>query len=136
MRLIPTLLVLIFCSAFAFAQTDGAQDPIKQTIASQVEAFQNKDAATAFEFASPFIQGMFGTPENFGAMVRNGYPMVWRPAEFQSVGQEQRGAFTYQKVRIRDAQGVFHTLEYEMVSTNDGWQINGVQFVEAPEVSV
>ena len=38
------------------------------------------------------IQGMFGTPARFGLMVRNGYPMVWRPAEVEFLSVEERGS--------------------------------------------
>lgn len=124
-------MVLIVLGLSGPAQADDVQD----VISSQIEAFKADDFATAFSFASPSIQGIFGSPERFGLMVRQGYPMVWRPAEVQFVGQEERGPFTYQKVRIRDDKGVFHTLEYQMLPTENGWQINGVQFVQAPDLS-
>ena len=47
--------------------------------------FLQDDFATAFTFASPNIQGIFGTHQNFGQMVRSGYPMVWRPADVQYI---------------------------------------------------
>jgi hypothetical protein len=63
----------------AFA--DEPRNPaIETTIQNQLNAFIADDFATAFTFASPNIKGIFGTPENFGAMVTQGYPMVHRPA--------------------------------------------------------
>ena len=50
-------------------------------ISKQIEAFKADDFDTAFSFASPMIQRMFGSASTFGEMVQNGYPMVWRPAE-------------------------------------------------------
>ncbi len=110
-------------------------DPIQGVISSQIEAFKQDDFATAFTFASPAIKRLFGSPDRFGMMVMRGYPMVWRPADVQYLEQRQVGALTYQKVLIQDAAGAFFTLEYEMIQTPDGWQINGVQFLEEPPVA-
>jgi len=127
--------ILVTILALGFSGLSKANaDPVQDTISEQIEAFKADDFATAFSFASPLIQGMFGTADRFGLMVRNGYPMVWRPDDVQFIGQEERGGLTYQKVMIRDQKGVFHTLEYEMIPTADGWQINGVQMIAAPEV--
>lgn len=131
MRILLILLVSVSLTGAARAQ----ENPVQDTISNQIEAFKVDDFATAFSFASPMIKNMFGSPENFGMMVRRGYPMVWRPADVQFIGQEKRGPLVYQTVRIQDAQGAYHTLEYEMIPTENGWQINGVQFVEAPGLS-
>jgi hypothetical protein len=111
-----------------------AQETIEGVIRSQIEAFQRDDFATAFTFASPVIQGMFGNPDNFGAMVRQGYPMVYRPAEVTFDAQVERGERTYQRVILRDAQGAYHAAEYEMVRNQSGWKINGVQVLKLPDV--
>ena len=50
-------------------------------ISEQIDALRADDFATAFTFASPGIQRMFGSPARFGAMVREGYPMVRRPRD-------------------------------------------------------
>ena len=67
---------------------------------------------------------------NAWLMVRQGYPMVWRPSDVQYLEQRMEGGFTYQRVWIRDVGGQYHMLEYEMIKSGDGWQINGVSFVE------
>ena len=56
---------------------------IELTIEGQIEAFLADDFSSAFTYASPNIRELFGSAERFGAMVRNGYPMVWRPDEFR-----------------------------------------------------
>ncbi len=108
--------------------------PIRDTIQSQIEAFQADDFARAFTFASPTIKGMFGTPENFGAMVRNGYPMVYRPAEIQMMELREVAGDLWQRVRITDQAGAGWYLDYMMVETAEGWQINAVQILPAPDV--
>ena len=81
---------------------------IEATIGSQIEAFLRDDFAEAFTFASPNIQGMFGTHERFGQMVRQGYPMVWRPGNVEYLDlRSERGAL-WQRVLIRDRQGRVH----------------------------
>ncbi|MDP3196042.1 DUF4864 domain-containing protein [Tabrizicola sp.] len=108
--------------------------PIQDTIQSQIEAFQADDFARAFTFASPTIKGMFGTPENFGAMVKNGYPMVYRPAEVQMMDLRDVAGNLWQRVRITDQAGAGWLLDYMMVQTAEGWQINAVQILPAPDV--
>lgn len=113
----------------------GAQDSaITGVIQSQLDAFLRDDFATAFTFASPGIRSMFQTPERFGLMVRQGYPMVWRPSDVRFLELETINGRLWQKVMITDAAGAVHLLAYQMVETSEGWQINGVQLLQAPEV--
>jgi len=115
---------------FGFAGGVAAQDrDVEATISAQIDAFLEDDFVRAFTFASPVIQGLFQTPDNFGVMVRRGYPMVWRPAEVRYLEQRQAGGATYQKVIITDGAGAIHLLEYEMVQLETGWKINGVQML-------
>ncbi len=110
------------------------EEPIRNTIQSQIEAFRADDFARAFTFASPTIKGMFGTPENFGAMVKQGYPMVYRPAEVQMMELREVAGALWQRVRITDQAGAGWYLDYMMVETPEGWQINAVQILPAPDV--
>ncbi len=108
---------------------------IEATITAQIDAFQEDDFAEAFTYASPNIQGMFGTSDRFGQMVRNGYPMVWRPGDVQYLQLRNISGNLWQKVMIRDRQGGLHVLDYQMIQTPEGWKINGVQLLEAPDAS-
>ena len=121
MRL-PALTLMLLAAWPALAQ----EAPIQSTITSQIEAFQADDFAAAFSFASPTIQGLFGTPENFGAMVQSGYPMVYRPADVQMLDLREIAGRLYQRVLLRDGQGRGYMLDYQMVETEEGWKINGV----------
>ena len=120
----------------AWAQEALAPDPaIEGTIRSQVDAFLADDFETAFGFASPGIQLMFRTPENFGAMVRNGYPMVWRPEDLRFGELREIDGALWQKVIVRDAGGATHVLDYRMEMLGGEWRISGVQILPAPDVS-
>lgn len=126
------VLVLI-SGAAAIAQDLRAA--VVATIQRQLDAFQIDDFATAFTFASPNIKRLFGTPERFGAMVRNGYPMVWRPSSVEFLELRDRGGQISQLVLFRGANGVPVVLEYLMIQTEEGWQIDGVQPVIQPDLS-
>jgi hypothetical protein len=130
-RFLATLAV-----AATLASAPQAQDAagIENTIRGQIEALLADDFATAFSFASPTIKGMFGTPENFGAMVRQGYPMVWRPGSVRMLEQREVAGRLWQRVMITDQAGNTHILDYQMIESPEGWQINGVQLL--PKVGV
>ncbi|MEL6806280.1 MAG: DUF4864 domain-containing protein [Pseudomonadota bacterium] len=108
---------------------------IEGVISDQLDAFKADDFAEAFEFASPNIRGIFRTPENFGRMVTQGYPMVWRPAEVTYLELREENGSYWQKVQIVDAEGRVHVLDYRMLDTENGWKINGVQLLESAGVS-
>jgi Domain of unknown function (DUF4864) len=131
------LVALLLAAGLALTGPAGAQDaPIRETIQNQIEAFQADDFARAFSFASPNIKGMFGTPENFGAMVKQGYPMVYRPAQVEMQELREIAGNLWQRVRITDQAGAGWFLDYMMIETPEGWQINAVQILPAPDVGV
>ena len=110
------------------------QDEIAAVIQNQLDAFNEREVETAFTYASPMIQGMFGNPGNFGMMVERGYPMVWTNSNARFLELREVGGRLFQRVLVQDTQGVAHVLEYQMIETSDGWQINGVSIVPAPDV--
>ena len=114
----------------------GQGDEIKGVISSQIEAFQSDDFSTAFTFASPSIQLMFRTPDNFGRMVSQGFPMVWRPSDVEYLGLRQDRGALVQRLQVTDSDGRLHVLDYFMVETADGWKINGVEFVKQNDLNV
>ncbi len=134
-RLAKALVISVSLASSASAAEILPSEPaIEQTIQRQIDAFLVDDFARAFTYASPSIRLFFGNPDRFGAMVRNGYPMVWRPDEFRFLELREIGGRLWQKVLIRDNTGAVHLLDYEMLQTDDGWRINGVQILRAPEI--
>jgi hypothetical protein len=130
-RILLTTCLLVGMAGSALAQ-DAAEVPIQKVIRDQISALQADDYGQAFTYASPMIKGIFGTPENFGKMVREGYPMVWRPSSVQMLELREVAGGLWQRVLVTDAQGRGHVLEYQMVETPEGWQINAVQLLPAP----
>ena len=134
MRILTVLLLVAGLATAPHAQ-ESAAPAIEKTISDQIAAFRADDFATAFTFASPGIQGMFQTPERFGAMVRNGYPMVWRPRDVRFSDLREIGGALWQKVIVTDADGRTHVLDYRMEKIGDAWRISGVQILPAPDVA-
>lgn len=127
--------VTAFVTALFLATAATAQEgPIRNTIQSQIDAFLADDFTTAFSFASPTIKGLFGSADRFGQMVQQGYPMVHRPQTVRMLDLREVNGRLWQKVMITDQQGRTHVLDYQMIETPEGWQINGVQLL--PDVGV
>ncbi len=134
MRQIVISLFLFMASFSPLHAQQSDQSGIENTIQSQIDAFINDDFEQAFTYASPTIKSIFGNSDRFGQMVRNGYPMVWRPADIRFLELREVNGAPWQRVMIRDQTGAFHILDYEMLSTEMGWRINGVQLLPAPDI--
>jgi len=116
--------------------TSAQQVTPRAVIEGQIAAFLADDFTAAFDFASPMIQSIFGTPERFGQMVMQGYPMVHRPAALQFLEQGERGMAIIQRVLVTDAGGRLHVLEYEMLPAEGGFVINGVRILPGQAAGV
>lgn len=132
--LISTILGVVLAISISFSAT-AQQTEIENTINSQFEAFKADDFAGAFAYATPTLQMLFQSPENFKRMVISGYPMVWRPAEVRYVDLRERGGSMWQKVQITDGKGVTYLLDYKMEQTDMGWRIGAVMILDAPEAT-
>ena len=115
--------------AVSVAAKDANQTAIEAIITDQIAAFQADDFPRAFSFASPTIKGLFGTPQNFGAMVQRGYPMVYRPHAVRILELRELDGRLWQRVMVTDQAGTTHLLDYQVVETPEGWQINAVQLL-------
>ena len=127
-------LYAVMVAACLALPVQAQEEPIQQTIQSQLDAFVKDDFATAFTFASPMIKGIFGTPENFGAMVTQGYPMVHRPSAVTMLELRTVAGNLWQRVMITDEAGRTHLLDYQMIEAPEGWQINAVQLLPAQDI--
>jgi hypothetical protein len=123
------VLMLIGLASPAQAQQDlSATDrqAIRSVIQSQVEAFQHDDGETAFGYASPAIREMFGNAGNFMDMVRQGYPMVYRPKVFDFAEIVMMNGAPTQKVHVVGPDGLPVDAFYPMTRLPDGsWRIDG-----------
>lgn len=141
MSALRRLVVLLFASfSLLFAgESDGIADDgtiIRDVISRQLEAFRRDDGVEAYSYATPSIQKMFGSPDNFMSMVRKQFAPVYRPADVQFRSLENVGQTLVQRVFIRGADGEAVIANYFMSQMPDGsWRINGCQLERLPEVS-
>lgn len=115
----------------------GDRTAIQGTIRGQMEAFERDDAAAAFALAAPAIQEMFGTPERFLAMVRNGYAAVYRPREVEFRDLVTVEDIVVQQVLVVGPDGRPQIALYTMERQPDGlWRIGGCTLVASPEKAI
>ena len=126
----------VLAAAWLLVAPAQAQDAsvIEDVIGQQLEAFNARDVPAAWGYASPYIKRIFETPENFGRMVQQGYPMVWDNTDVRFLELREVYGNLWQRVMISDAQGGLHMLDYQMIETPQGWQINAVQLLPPPGV--
>lgn len=74
-------MVSVKAGAEEIAKRDAAA--FQERITSQIMAFQADNADAAFAFATPKLQQIFRSPENFISMGRQGYAPVYRPKSFE-----------------------------------------------------
>ncbi len=132
LRLAPAWLLAL---VMIVAQPATAEDPgtsIRTVIQDQLSAFQDNDVATAFGFAAPSIQQKFGSPEDFGQMVKRGYPMVWRPRSHQMGKLLETAAGLVQLVVFEDGNGRLYEAGYLMEQIDGAWRIAGVHLRAMP----
>lgn len=136
LRNLAACLMLCLSVLAASAQEVMAPNPeIEATITGQFDAFRAEDVEGAWAYASPTIQDLFGSAGNFARMVEQAYPMVWMPGAVDFIDLQSFGGVLVQRVQVIDAQGNAHYLGYQMVETGEGWRINGVQVLRAPDVA-
>ncbi|MEM0988254.1 MAG: DUF4864 domain-containing protein [Pseudomonadota bacterium] len=114
------------------AHAEEPADSIQSVIEDQLSAFQQNDAATAFQFASPSIQSKFGNAETFARMVQQGYPMVWRPRSHRMGELLQTEVGPVQVVVFEDTSGRLYEAGYLMQEVDGVWRINGVKLRALP----
>ena len=137
MRAVYVLIFALVLAGTAIAQdsalTEQDRAEIRAIIGRQVEAFRADDEAAAFGYASPDIQRLFGTPDIFMDMVRQGYQPVYRPRVFDFREIVMLHGQPAQKVHVVGPDGRPVTAFYPMARMPDGsWRINGC-YLKAPD---
>lgn len=123
--------IVLLCIGSSVSAQDAS---LEDVIRDQLQAFKDRDVGAAWSYASPTIKGIFQTPENFGRMVQNGYPMVWDNSDVLFLDRREFENRTRQEVQIKGPEGAFFILDYQMIQTDAGWQVNGVQVIRVPDI--
>jgi len=120
------MLATLFALFTATAWAEPPAPAIEAVIDDQIRDFEAGDAQGAFDHASPGIQGKFGDPQTFARMVREGYPMIWRPARREWGDLEKGPRGWVQTVLFVDQAGLLHEADYRMELVDGVWRIDGV----------
>jgi len=120
-------LFISLLSALVFAdESETVMKEVRNTISSQIEAFKENNIKKAYTFAAPNIQAQFPNPDVFGLMVRNGYPVIWRPKNFKFTKFQDLGNKFIQRVLFQSYDGSLETYDYILEKYDDLWKIAGV----------
>jgi len=134
-RMISTL-ALTFALALVSAIAPAAAEPVsaadtkavRAVVEAQLAAFAADDAKRAFSYAAPSIREMFGTPERFVAMVRAGYPVVYRPSNVNFLLPVWVDGQLVQGVHLTDGDGALWLALYRLERQADkSWRISGCE---------
>ncbi|WP_161556155.1 DUF4864 domain-containing protein [Mangrovicoccus ximenensis] len=118
-----------FSAVMAMAQEDrGAA--VRSVIDGQLTAFASGDLPRAYAAASRSIRGQLGSADRFGQLMRAGFPMVWDARRVSYLPLTESRPLR-QRVLVRDAEGLTHVLEYDMVQADGAWKIDGLRTLPA-----
>ena len=111
-------------AADAVSESDATA--MRIVVESQLAAFAADDAERAFSYAAPPIRTMFKTPDRFMEMVRNGYPVVYRPSRVVYLAPVVVDGQFVQGVQMTDASGALWLAVYQFERQADrSWRISG-----------
>jgi hypothetical protein len=82
---------------------------------------------------APTSRACSATPRISGAWSA-GLPHGLDPGQVEFIDLQSLGSIIVQRVEVIDQAGTAHYLGYQMIQTENGWRINGVQVLRAPQV--
>lgn len=127
-------LFLLAFAALAGSWLPASAEPVSPTdaqavrgvVQAQLEAFASDDAKRAFSYAAPSLREMFVSPDRFMAMVRGGYPVVYRPASVTFLSPVWFQGVLFQGVHLTDTEGALFLATYRLERQPDrSWRISG-----------
>ncbi|MEP7302405.1 MAG: DUF4864 domain-containing protein [Caldimonas sp.] len=126
---------LLFAAAFGLFAAPAARaervsvddtKAIRTVVEAQLAAFASDDAKRAFSYAAPSIRAMFGSADRFMEMVRDGYPVVYRPASVVFLAPDWVQGQLVQGVHLTDSSGQLWLAIYQLERQPDkSWRISG-----------
>ena len=124
-----SLALLVPAQAASFSAAD--EKNVREVVQGQLDALARDDADKAFSYATPNIRQAMGTASGFLAMVRDGYPVVYRPASVAFLKPEGQADQVIQRVHMLDAQGESWLAIYSLQrQPSNAWRITGCVVVK------
>lgn len=111
--------------------SDTEADAVRQVVMTQLQAFAEDDADSAFATATPRVREAIGNPMRFLAMARGTYPMVYRPAAVVFLKPEEDAGTVLQLVNITDGADKSWLALFALERQPDAsWRISGCVVAE------
>ena len=131
-KFLVLLLFVVHLKAAVFADEGGTvMEAVRYTISSQIDAFKDNDVKKAYTFAAPNIQAQFPSPDIFGLMVRNGYPIIWKPKSYKFTTFKDLGNRCVQRVLFQSYNGSLESYDYILEKNGSVWKIAGVLTIKS-----
>ena len=131
-KFLVLLLFVVHLKAAVFADEGGTvMEAVRYTISSQIDAFKDNDVKKAYTFAAPNIQAQFPSPDIFGLMVRNGYPIIWKPKSYKFTTFKDLGNRCIQRVLFQSYNGSLESYDYILEKNGSLWKIAGVLTIKS-----
>ena len=111
--------------------TAADEKNVRAVVQAQLQAFAKDDAVKAFSYAAPNIQQALGSASRFMAMVRQNYPVVYRPASVAFLKPEGSDDDVVQRVQMTDASGNSWLAVYSLQrQKSKSWRITACSVVD------
>ncbi len=131
-KFLVLLLFVVHLKVAVFADEGGTvMEAVRYTISSQIDAFKQNDVKKAYTFAAPNIQAQFPSPDIFGLMVRNGYPIIWKPKSYKFTTFKDLGNRCIQRVLFQSYNGSLESYDYILEKNGSVWKIAGVLTIKS-----
>lgn len=118
--------LLLSVSALSSPLSTQEVKKVREVVKAQLAAFAADDAAKAFSYAAPNVHSSIVSAEQFMAMVRGQYAVVYRPASVAFMQPDRDGNVVVQPVQMSDAEGVAWLAVYTLQrQKNKQWRITG-----------
>lgn len=120
------------------AEDGSVAAPWQDVITGQIQAFRDRDAPAAFDYAGTPFKVSFGNADMFfEAIVRSGYAPIMESAshsfgEYRLIGQ----LGVMQQVRFVGNDQQLYEAVYQLTEEGDGWRVQGVRLFTPEAMAV
>ena len=114
---------LLADAAWADGVSQAQASQARAVVQAQLDAFAADDSLRAFLLGTDALRKRFGSPDRFMAMVRRGYPVIYRPAAVAFLKPQRDGDQLIQPVQLTDAQGNGRLATYRLEQRGKAWLI-------------
>lgn len=136
--ILATVLLWVMVAPLAADDAAPGTPPWQEVITSQIEAFRNHDAPSAFSYAGAGFQTSYPSAEAFfAAIVTSGYAPIMESSSHSFGAYDLVGAGgVVQVVRLVGKDQEIYEARYQLTEEDRGWRVQGVQLVRRPGIAI